>query len=134
MTRRLLIGSGIVMAAALTWLAWNGWTYLRAGYSLALSMPGRPPAVSHIDFPAWRAMVHILLWLATLIGAVAYATGRRWASLATWSVVAAIVLVGISDVVRYGFIGSPTSVWTVLLVLLLALLTSFGSVAPSTRV
>jgi hypothetical protein len=37
---------------------------------------------------------------------------------------------GVYDVVQYGMIGSPTSIWTILLLLLFALLTKFGPMTP----
>ena len=61
---------------------------------------------------------------------VAYVARSRWASTAAWLTFAATLLVGIYDVVKYGTIGSPTSIWTVLLLLLFALLTRFAPLAP----
>ncbi len=64
---------------------------------------------------------------------VAYITGRQGASTAAWLIFAATSLIGILDVVQYGSIGSPTSIWTVLLLLLIALLTRFGPLAQKAR-
>jgi len=60
---------------------------------------------------------------------VIYIAGSRWASAAAWLAFAATLVVGIYDVAQYGTLGSPTSVWTVSLLLLLALLTTFGRLA-----
>lgn len=131
MTRQILVGTALAVALFLGWLAWDGWLYLQRGYSLGISMAGHPSSVFHIDFPAWRAAVHVLLWVAAMAAIGAYITGRRWASIAAWLTFAATLLVGIYDVVQYGTIGSPTSIWTALLLLLLALLTRFGPLVAS---
>lgn len=131
MTRQILVGTALAVALFLGWLAWDGGLYLQRGYSLGISMAGHPSSVFHIDFPAWRAAVHVLLWVAAMAAIGAYITGRRWASIAAWLTFAATLLVGIYDVVQYGTIGSPTSIWTALLLLLLALLTRFGPLVAS---
>jgi len=130
MTRQLLIGTAVAVALFLGWLAWDGWFYLQSGYSLGVSMVGHPASVFHVDFPAWRAAVHVLLWVVAVAAIVAYVARSRWASTAAWLTFAATLLVGIYDVVKYGTIGSPTSIWTVLLLLLFALLTRFAPLAP----
>jgi hypothetical protein len=130
MTRQILVGTALAVALFLGWLAWDGWLYLQRGYSLGISMAGHPSSVFHIDFPAWRAAVHLLLWVAAMAAIGAYITGRRWASIAAWLTFAATLLVGIYDVVQYGTMGSPSSIWTVLLLSLFALLTRFGPLSP----
>jgi hypothetical protein len=130
MTRQFLIGTSVAVASFLGWLAWEGWFYLQRGYSLSVSMAGHPTSVYHIDFPAWRAAVHVILCVAAMAAIVAYVTHRRWASTATWLTFAATLFVGIYDVVQYGTVGSPTSIWTVLLLLLFAVLTRFSPLAP----
>ena len=133
MTRQFLIGTAVAVAFLLGWLAWDGWFYLQRGYSLGVSMAGHPASVLHIDFPEWRAAVHVLLSVGATAGIIAYVAGRRWASTAAWLTFAATLVGGIHDVVQYGTLGSPTSIWTVLLILLLALLTKFGPLAPRLR-
>lgn len=133
-TRQLLIGTAIAAAFCLVWLAWDGWSYLQRGYSLGVSMPGGPASVFHIDFPTWRAVVHIILSVAAMFAIAAYIISRRWASTAAWLSFAAALLVGIYDVVQYGTIGSPTSIWTVLLLLAFALLTRFGRLPAEAEV
>jgi len=130
MKRQFLIGTAVAAALFLSWLAWDGWFYLQRGYSLGVSMSGHPASVFHIDFPAWRAAVHILLWVGAMAVIVTYISGRQRASTAAWLIFAATSLIGVYDVVQYGSIGSPTSIWTVLLLLLVALITRFGPVAP----
>lgn len=129
MTRQLLIGIAVVVGLFLGWLAWDGWFYLQRGYSLDVSIAGHPGSVFHINFPIWRAAVHVLLWVAAVAAIVAYVTGRPRASTVAWLTLAATVAIGIYDVVQYGTIGSPTSIWTVLLLALFALLTTFGPLA-----
>ena len=128
MMRRFLIGTALVMALVLAWLAWDGWIYLQRGYSLSIGLPGQPRSISHIDFPTWRATSHIFLWMTAMGAIVGYVTGRSWASKAAWLTFAATFIVGIYDVVQYGTMGSPTSIWTVLLLLLLALLARLGPI------
>jgi len=130
MRRQLLIGAAVAMALVLGWFAWSGWFYLQRGYSLSVAMAGHPDSVFHIDFPAWRAAVHVLLWAAAMAAIVAYVTARRWAPTAAWLTFAATMAIGIYDVVQYGTMGSPSSIWTVLLLLLFSLLTRFGPLAP----
>ena len=130
MTRRLLIGTALAVALFLAWLAWDGWLYLQRGYSLGVATAGELASVFHIDFPVWRAAIHVLLWIAAMAAIAAYAAGRRWASAAAWMAFAATLVIGIYDVIQYGTMGSPTSIWTILLLLLIALLTRFGPLAP----
>jgi len=130
MRRQLLIGAAVAMALVLGWFAWSGWFYLQRGYSLSVAMAGHPDSVFHIDFPTWRAAVHVLLWAAAMAAIVAYVTARRWAPTAAWLTFAATMAIGIYDVVQYGTMGSPSSIWTVLLLLLFSLLTRFGPLAP----
>lgn len=126
MTRSIIIGTAMAIAVLLAWLAWDGWLYLQRGYSLQVGLAGEPGSTFHTDFPAWRAAVHVLLWLVAIAAIVAYVAGRTWASLAAWLTFATTLAAGIYDVVQYGTIGSPTSIWTVLLLLLVALLATFG--------
>jgi hypothetical protein len=133
MTRHVLIATAVAVALFLGWLALDGWFYVLRGYSLGVSMAGHPASVSHIDFPPWRAAVHVLLWVAAMAAIIAYVTGLRWASIVAWLSFAATLLVGTYDVTQYGTMGSPTSIWTVLLLLLFALLTRFGALEPGEK-
>jgi hypothetical protein len=120
----------VVAALLLGWLALDGWFYLQRGYSLGVSMEGHPGSVFHIDFPVWRAVVHILLWVAAMASIVAYVAGRRWASKAAWLTFTATLAVAAYDAAQYGTIGSPSSIWTLLVLLLFGLLTRFAPLAP----
>lgn len=128
--RQFLIGIAVAVALFLSWLGWDGWFYLQRGYSLRVSMSGHQASVFHIGLSAWRGVVHILLWLAAMAVIVAYITGRQGASTAAWLIFAAASLIGIYDIIQYGSIGSPTSIWTVLLLLLVALFTKLGPLTP----
>ena len=130
MTRWLFIGAAVGVALLLTWWAWDGWLYLQRGYSLGVGMPGKRAWILQIAFPTWRAAAHVLLWVTAMIAAFAFVADLRWASSAAWFAFGATVAVGIYDVVEYGTMGSPTSVWVVLLLLLFALVTTFGSFEP----
>ena len=134
MKRQFLIGTAVAVALFLGWLAVDGWFYLQRGYSLRAAIAGHPGSIFHVDFPMWRAAVHVLLWVAAMAAIVAYVTDRRWASTGAWLTFAATLVIGIYDVVQYGTIGSPTSIWTVLLLFLFALLTRFGPLAPRAKV
>ena len=133
MSRHLLISVALVVALLVGWLAWDGWFYLQRGYSLGVSIRGHPGSVFHIDFPMWREAVHIFLLVAAMAAIVAYVTSWRWASTAAWLSFAATLVIGIYDVVQYGAIGSPTSIWTVLLLLFFALLTMIGPLASKAK-
>ena len=110
-------------------MAGVGGLYIQRGYSLGVALEGEPGSVYHGDFPRWRATVHVALWVAAMASIAAYVAGRQWASTIAWLTFAAVLIVGILDVGEYGTMGSPTSIWTVLLLLLFALLTRFGPLA-----
>jgi hypothetical protein len=133
MTRRIFIGTALAIALVLTWLAWDGWFYLQRGYSLGVALADEPTSISHISFPSWRAAAHVLLWLAAMGAIVAYVTHRSWTSIAAWLTLAATLAIGIDDVVEYGTMGSPTSIWTILLLTLLALLTTLAPLASTAK-
>lgn len=126
MRRPFFIATALAVALILTWLAWDGWFYLQQGYSLEVALAGEPGSVFHIDFPPIRAGVHVFLWMAAMAAVGAYFAGSRWATTAAWLSFAAAIAVGVHDVGQYGTIGSPTSIWTLVLLLLFALLTKLG--------
>lgn len=126
MMRQALIVIAMVVVISLGWLAWDGWFYIQRGYSLGVWISGHPASEYHIDFPSWRKGIHVLLWAAAMVAIGAYAVEQSWALAAIWLTFAMTSFVGIHDVVQYGTMGSPTSIWTVLLLLLFALL---GTVA-----
>ena len=105
MTRQILIGIALAVALVLGWLAWDGWLYLQRGYSIGVAMPGSPMSVSHIDFPTWRAAVHLLLWLTAMGAIAAYVSGRRWAPSAAWLTFACTLLFAVNDIEQYGTMG-----------------------------
>lgn len=127
MMRRVLIVTALVVAISLGWFAWDGWFYIQRGYSLGVSISGHPAFEYHFNFPTWRAGIHVLLWVAAMVSIGAYVGEQSWASAATWFTFVAAFVVGIHDVVQYGTMGSPTSIWTLLLLVLFALL---GTAAP----
>jgi hypothetical protein len=130
MKRPLLIGTVLVIAGLITWLSWDGWLYLQRGYSFRIGLAGEAGSVFHVDFPTWRTAVHAMLWAAAMAAVFLYVTGHRRASTVAWATFAAVVITGFDDVVQYGTMGSPTSMWTVELLLLLAVLIRFGRLAP----
>ena len=130
MMRMALIVIAAAVAVALAWLAWDGWFYIQRGYSLALSFAGSPTSDYHVEFPAWRAGVHVLLWAGAMASIGAYVAEHRRASTAAWLTFAATLFVGMFDVVQYGTLGSHTSIRTVMLLFLFVLL---ATVAPLSR-
>ena len=135
MKRQFLIGTAVAVALFLGWLC-GRWLVLPPTRLLSPRLTWRVirwPFIFHIDFPMWRAAVHVLLWVAAMAAIVAYVTDRHWASTGAWLTFAATLVIGIYDVVQYGTIGSPTSIWTVLLLFLFALFTRFGPLAPRAK-
>lgn len=118
----MFTAAAFALAVCLAWLAWDGWSYLHRGYSIGVAGAGGPPLVFHVDFPLSRAAVHVLLWGAAMGTIVGYGAARNWAPVAGWMTLAASCGVGIHDIAEYGAMGSPTSVWTLLLLLILAVL------------
>jgi hypothetical protein len=131
MTHKLLVGSAVAVAICLTWLAWDELLYLQHGYSVRVSLAEGPASTTKINFPAWRIAVHILLWIAAMAAILAYIQVRSWAQTVAWLTFVGTLAMGVYDVVLYGTIASPTSIWSVLLLLLFALLTTFGRLFPT---
>jgi hypothetical protein len=121
--RAFRIAAMLSAAVILTWLFYQGWIYLQRGYSIAVAFEGQQATTSHISFPHWRLLAHLLLWAAMTGSIVAYLLGRHWSTAIAWLVCAATCGIGIYDVEQFGLLGSPTSIWTVVLLLVLALLT-----------
>ncbi len=131
MQRKIRHSAAITMVLILGWLSLDGWVYLQRGYSLSIALSGHASSVYHVDFPTWRVSAHVLLWVAGMIAILAYVTCQGWASAAAWLAFGATSLLGIHDVDQYGTIGSPTSVWSVLLFLSFALLVRVDPFAPN---
>lgn len=129
MNRLTLIVAAIAIALAISWLSIEEWPLLRKGYSLSASLNGENGAASHVDFPLWRQCAHVLLWLAALVGVFTYIIGHRWAVRTAVSVLAGTLLIGMLDVNEYGTLGAPLSIWTILLLGLLAVLAKFKTFA-----
>jgi hypothetical protein len=121
--RAFRIAAMLSAAVILTWLSYQGWIYLQRGYSIAVAFEGQQATTSHISFPHWRLMAHLFLWAAMMGSIVAYLLGRHWSTATAWLVCAATCGIGIYDVEQFGLLGSPTSIWTVVLLLVVALLT-----------
>ena len=103
--------------------------YLLHGYALTMTVEapfGRSgPTVSHIGFPLWLGLVHGAIYLGIFVILALAALFRREAFFLSWATFLVAVTVGMLDVYQYGTIGSPTSLGTVLLVLLLASFTTY---------
>ncbi|MBB3692480.1 hypothetical protein [Sphingomonas sp. BK580] len=127
MKRMVLAGAA---SLSLAWFAVSGWIYIERGYSLAFAMEGYPVEIKHFDFPAWRAAVHLLLSAGAIAAVLTSAFSQRWAPSVAWAIWVLTVAVGYYDVDRWGLMASPTSIWTVLIVMLVAIVVS---VAKRTR-
>jgi len=123
----LIVGIAVFFAALLVAVGVGQWAYLDKGYSLGVSIGGGPVSISHIDFPGWRKVAQIILCTAAFIALWLFANGRRGASPVAWIVLAAAMSLGVSDVLQYGAIGSPTSKWSILVFIGLALVVQYRS-------
>jgi len=126
MRQGLLIGSVVAVALLLTWLAWIELRYLHQDHSVKISWPGKPTYVHHVEFPSWMMAVHGLLWLAAMAATIAFLLAQTWAPTVAWTTFAITLVSSIYYIAQYGTMGSPTSKWTVLLLLILALITTYG--------
>jgi hypothetical protein len=120
--RAFRIATVLTAAVILTWLFYQGWIYLQRGYWIGVGLEGQQATTSHISFPHWRLLAHLLLWAAMMCSIVACLLGRHWSTATAWLACAATCGVGIYDVEQFGLLGSPTSIWTVVLLLVVALL------------
>ncbi|WP_164488917.1 hypothetical protein [Sphingobium sp. LF-16] len=115
---------------AISWLSADGWDYLQRGYSVGVSLNGNAASTYHIDFPVWRQYLHVLLWASAVGATFAYANRHRLAKMAALASLIATLLVGMLDVKEYGTLGSPTSVWTIGLMVALWALVKFKPLTP----
>ena len=130
MRRSWTIAATLIAAVVLGWSLWSSWLSLDHGYSIGVDVAGRSQSIYQVEFPTWRKTAHLLLSVAILITLALYVVGRDWARAAAWSAFGAASLIGLLDVAQYGTLGSPTSIWTVLVLLLFSLLSSFVRVRP----
>ena len=123
MSKRAVI-LGIVVAAAvvLIVLGLDEASYLERGYSISGGFAGQTPRIVHIDFPNWLKVTHGMIGLAVLGTLMFLAMMRRAAVPLAWATLVVAMAVGMHDVIQYGTLGSPTSIKTIVLVLLLAIL------------
>ena len=135
MSKRLFLLSALsAFAVLLALLATKEATYLSRGYwigaSIRASVGPSPqvhlrPSYSHIQFPVWR-MIALGFRDLMALGVLWFLfEGRRPAAAAAWFTLVVASLVGITDVIEYGIFGSPTSVETLAVLLLLALFATF---------
>src|SRR5262249_17228701 len=120
--RNVILGTVVATAIVLVVLGLNEADYLERGYDFSGSFAGRTPRVVHIDFPTWLKAAHGLIGLAAFSTLTFLALMRRAAVPFAWVTLLVAMVVGIYDVYQYGTLGSPTSIKTVSLVLLLSML------------
>jgi hypothetical protein len=119
MTRRILVA--LIFAILLLGVGASQWTYLDHGYTLGVAINGGPVSSSHIGFP-WSRKLALLALGAAAFGALwLFASSHKLDRAAAWATLALGLLVALFDVREYGTMGSPTTLWAVLLLLALAL-------------
>lgn len=97
----------------------NEWQYVQEGYSLKIGEVGGAFSEYVIQFPLWRSIAVYVVALAILVGVGLAMAGRRLAVVVLGVALFATVVIGAYDVDQYGTIGSPTSLKSVALLLLL---------------
>lgn len=106
----LLLGAGM-----------SQWVYLDRGYTLGIAIDGGAATSSHVSFP-WSRKLILLALGATAFGALwLFASSHRLDRIAAWAAFAFGLLVALFDVREYGMLGSPTTLWALLLLLAMAL-------------
>jgi hypothetical protein len=123
--RTLILGTVVVAAIVLVVLALDEASYLQRGYDLSMGFAGQTPSIVHTTFPAWLKVAHGLIGLGVLITLVFMALMRRAAVPLAWFTFGAAIAVGYYDVIQYGTLGSPTSIKTILLLLLICILATY---------
>ena len=120
--RRTVYAIALIFGIALSALNFQTDLYLQRGYSLVVTLSGQPAAISRFEFPVWRIGLHLLLWIAALVALALIAAERRAGAALAWFVFCASLAVAGHDVWRYGTLGSPSSIWALLLLLLFPIL------------
>jgi hypothetical protein len=101
--------------------------YLLNGYSIVIGTQptdisgAAHPFVYRVEFSRARILVDILLWATSLVGVLLFAIDNPRARLICWLVFLTATAIRIWDVYHYGTMGSPTSLWLLLTLLLLAI-------------
>lgn len=119
MTRRMLVV--LIFAVLLLGVGASQWAYLDRGYALSVAINGGAASSSHIGFPGSRKLALLVLG-ATAFGTLwLFASSHKLDRAMGWATFALGMLVALFDVREYGTMGSPTTLWAVLLLLALAL-------------
>jgi len=96
--------------------------YLQAGYSIGVSLNGDGPSYSQMWFPVWRRVGQALVVLG-LAGSIALVFLRpRFAPALAWLAFGGLLALGLYDVREYGTLAAPTSIWSVVCGLAIAVL------------
>lgn len=121
MRQALLIGLVLVWATIFTLIAVDRWHYLQEGYRLVISIAGDAPSTVGMEFPIWRKVMHLLLWLGALATLGLFFAGHKSAVRASVGLAVSALAIGLHDFGQYGTMGSPTSNSSILLLGLLVL-------------
>lgn len=119
MTRRMLVA--LIFAVLLLGVGASQWAYLDRGYALSVAINGGAASSSHIGFPWSRKLVLLVLGVAAFGAVWLFASSHKLDRAMGWATFALGMLVALFDVREYGTMGSPTTLWAVLLLLALAL-------------
>lgn len=104
--------------------AWYEALYLERGYAFALNPEKQlgPLYAFPIAFPLWRRLAHAAVALGLGLSTLLYVFRSRSALACAWICLLAMAAIGGWDVWAYGRLAAPTSIWSILLALLLTLL------------
>ena len=120
MTRWKLVAA-MLLAILLLGAGMSQWLYLDRGYTLGIAIDGGATTRSHVSFPWSRKLILLALGGAAFGALWLFASSHRLDRTATWAAFAVGLLVALFDVREYGTLGSPTTLWALLLLLAMAL-------------
>lgn len=121
MTRWKLVAA-VILAILLLAAGTSQWVYLDRGYTLGIVIDGGAATSSHVNFPWGRKLVLLPLGVFAFATLWLFASSHPLDRTAAWAMLAVGLLVALSDVREYGTLGSPTTLWALLLLLAMALM------------
>lgn len=120
-------GAVALMLAAFAAMTFVEWVHLARGFSITVSLGEGPSETTHVVFPLWRQMTPFVESALIALVVVLWRFRNRAATALAWIAVALLLGVQIDDFFEYG-LGAPGSILTVLIVVTLALVTTFARV------
>ena len=116
----LILIVALSLARVFTLVAFLNFLYLRDGYDLSVSFGESDPSVYHVDFPQWRRIANVCLWLVACGCVWLFYIGNRHVMAASFAILAVAFALGASDIYSYGSMGSPRSFLMIAALLALA--------------